>query len=241
MTCGPYPFPPTFCGLAQFPPCNPFTYPHVLEQFTVPASGSTVDVKVSHTQGLWVGQGVQILNQYYIITAIDVNTQTITVELTGTKSDSVVSAIHPSYACYMTPVIPAGLVTKTLSTFTVAGYNRSGLSTVASSVTTIADRKIRYGWLGPDTLYVRGHITCTIANSPYWIGITMPSGITAEARYDYSWLGSASYWDGTDQKPLIMLDMQGNILMIGPGSGTALTNASGRTYQFGAIIQKTRY
>lgn len=236
MTCCSPSFVAPFPAYCPTQPCTPINsiptngyVPYLIGNFTIPAANTDVTINVSSSASFYVGQGIKIGLGYYIITAIPGSTQlTIQHDGVGAVAGTVVVAINPAYGVYDYAIYPAGTV-YTKYTPTVAGYGVTGGIVIAGSITGVSYSVFRYGAIGPDLYRVQGTITCTIAATVYWLGISLKNAVqgpvSAVSTYPVDF--NATYSTGylTFVSPLFCAVPDGPTLLVGPGNGVAFGTA----------------
>lgn len=197
-------------------------FPYLTANFTVPEANTDVEVKVSDSAKLYVGQGIQISDGYYQITEIT-DSKTISIQHDGTATPgTVVTAISGAYGCYSYPIYYVGIVEITYTTEDIEGVDSSFAPVVSSIVGP--ELVFTYGYLGPDKIQFNMALELEIANTPEFIEIPLPeAGSEPSAAFSAVLITSAEV-----PSPLIAYKRSAS-LIVGPGAGTNFSNATGLT------------
>jgi len=195
---------------------EPITF--LTSNFIVLDANTQVQIKVSNSARLYVGQGIQIGDSYFQVTEIE-NTTTIKIAHNGTATPGAnFTAINATYGCYQYPIFYPGIVELAYEPTEVAGLDAAFAEIADSVVDPVTE--FTYGYLGPNKIQFNLEITCEIANTPEFISVTLPNAeLTPEAVF------SAVLIDADVPSPLVAYKKD-YLLIIGPGSGTAFTNGT---------------
>lgn len=180
-----------------------------------------MQIKVSNSSKLYVGQGIQIGEFYFQVTEIE-NATTIKIAHNGTATPGAnLNAINTAYGCYQNPIYYVGLVELTYEPAEIVGVD-AAFDPVADSIVD-PTVEFTYGYLGPDKIQFNLQLECEIDNTPEFIEIELPNAqATPEAVF------SAVLIISDVPSPLVAYK-RGTTLIVGPGSGTNFTDGTGRT------------
>ncbi len=151
---------------------------YVTGNFVVPAAGVEVEVDVSNSSKLYVGQGIKIGDGYFQITEI-VDSVTIKVKHNGSATaNTTITAISPTYGCYQYPIYYVGIVEidYAVDTADIVGLDGSYEEVADSIVDPVIS--YTYGYLGPDKIQFNIELTTEIANTPDFIQIPLVNAET---------------------------------------------------------------
>lgn len=231
-SCDYYPFKKESCSSSLYAsysapggpsPCVPH-FPVLKSDFTVPGANSSFIVSVSDTTSLYLGQGIRLGPISFQVTDILSSTS---VELKhnglGATEGLSIVAVHPAYGCYQYPITPAGFVPleKTPNT---AGYASNASTVVGSAFTQSGANRLSYGYLGPGTIHYDYNLQGTIANSPIWIGVTLPKPVRTDAA---THVPVASYFNGSTWANLITRVLGIHAVLVGKEDGSAFASGGG--------------
>lgn len=192
---------------------------YVTSNFTVPAVNNPLEIKVSDSSKLFIGEGIKIGSGYFQI--IDIaDSRTITIIHSGTATPGIViTALNPSYGCYAYPIYFAGLVEIDYTTEEIAGLDAS-YAVVADSVIDPV-LTATYGYLGPDKISFNIYLFLEIDNTPDFVSLPLPNAdFSTSAAFSVTIVESGVPITGIAFK-------QGTDLIVGLGAGTPFSNVSG--------------
>ncbi len=197
-------------------------WPYLTSNFTVPAANVAVEITVSDSSKLYLGQGIQIGTFYYQITEIT-DSRTIQIMHDGTATPGTsVTAINAAYGCYTYPIYYVGIVELTYETEEIEGVD-SSFDPVADSVVD-PTLVFTYGYLGPNKIQFNMELELEIANTPEFIEIPLP-----EAASEPSAAFSAVLITSAEVPSPLIAYKRADTLIVGPGAGTNFSNATGLT------------
>lgn len=157
-------------------PCR-LHLPAVAMNFIAPAADVPINVIVTHTMPLFVGQGIKIGSGFYqVVDIIDAVTLTIQHSGLGIAAGTNVIAREPNVQCYQYPITTPGIVT--------LNFNPAVVALAADAATPIADGFVatvlqsRYGSLGARTIEYDYAYTGTMAAGVFFVAIQLPDNRT---------------------------------------------------------------
>jgi len=155
-------------------PCR-HHFPSVMSNFYAPAVGTPIEIEVTDTTSLYVGQGVKIGSGYYMVRDI-LTAVTIQIENggLGITPGTLVVAREARVACYQFPVIPVGAVMIPYSP-NVEGYEIDTVTPIPNSV-TINSGEVAFGLVGPQTVRISFDMELALAEDIYHVGVSLPAG-----------------------------------------------------------------
>ena len=194
---------------------------YVTGDFTVPAANVEVEISVSSSAKLYLGQGISIGGEYFKITEI-VDSLTIKAAHDGTATPAtVIKAMSPTYGCYQYPIYYVGEVELIFEPDYLEGVDQS-FDEVTDSVID-PEVSFTYGYLGPNKIQFNLEIQCEIDNTPHFVEVALPeAGTSPLAAFSAVLIISGVPY------PLVAYK-RGAKLIVGPGSTTAFTDGAGRT------------
>jgi len=155
---------------------DPLSY--VKTTFVMPADNVILEIEVTDSSKLYVGQGLRIGTGFVQVVAIE-DTNNISIAQNGTATAGLtITAIHPTYGCYQYPMLAAGEVDLLIDP-DVAGLD-SAFAVVASSVVT-PTKQLTYGFVGPYKVQLEFEMSFTVANTPRYIEVELPVGVESGA------------------------------------------------------------
>lgn len=151
---------------------------YVKTSFVTPADNVVIEIEVTDSSRLYVGQGIQIGTGYFQITDIaDVNNISIAQNGTAPVALTIV-AVQPTYGCYQYPILFVGAIDLLIDP-TVAGVNSSFVE-VASSLVSPTDQ-LTYSYESPTKVSLEFQMDCTIANTPRYVQVDLPVAVEVGA------------------------------------------------------------
>jgi hypothetical protein len=196
---------------------------YVTGNFVVPAANIEVEVSVSNSSRLYVGQGIQIGDGYFQVTEI-VDSTTVNLKHNGTATpNTTITAVSPTYACYSYPIYYVGIVELEydVDTDEITGIDAAYAPVADSVVDPVVSYS--YGYLGPDKVHVDIELTAEIANTPEFISIPLPAA-TSQPKAAFS-----AYIMISDVPTALVAFKDGTNLIVGYGGGTNFTDGTDRT------------
>lgn len=188
---------------------------YVTGNFVVPAAGVEVEVEVSNSARLYVGQGIQIGDGYFQVTEI-VDSVTIKVKHNGSATaNTTITAVSPTYGCYQYPIYYVGLVeiAYAVDVEDIIGLDGSFVEVADSIIDPVIS--YTYGKLGPDKIQFNIELTTGIANTPDLIQIPLVGAASSPTA-----VFSAVLIYNSAPVPLTAYK-RGTNLVVGQGSGVA--------------------
>lgn len=192
---------------------------YLTSNFIVLSAGEEIQIKVSNSSKLYVGQGIQIGTFYFQVTEIEDQT-TIKITHDGLATPGAnLNAINVTYGCYNYPIYYVGIVELSYVTNEITGVDVN-YAPVANSVID-PDVTYTYGYLGPKKIQINLQIECEIDNTPEFVQVPLPF---AEAQIPAVF--SACIVEAGVPKVALAFK-SGTNLIVGLGGGTNFTDGSG--------------
>lgn len=222
-------FPSAQCVNTQQPagtyPCK-YHYPSLKGNMVIPAANVTVDVRVTSTVNMYVGQGISIGDHKFQIVEI-VDGENIVLKHDGQATpNNTLIAIHPVYACYQYPIVPVGKVSL-LSNPSLIGLDASFAAVTAFSPTV---NVLHYGYLGPKHIQFEAEVITDVADTPHWLGVSLPiapAGINPLPAFS----GVLDYGAGLISGPSLLAGgLFTDYAIIGRGGGATLPDNTGSRF-----------
>lgn len=196
---------------------------YVTANFVVPADNVEVEVSVSSSAKLYVGQGIQIGEGYFQVTEI-VDSTTVKIAHNGTAVPNTnVTAVSPTYGCYQYPIYFVGLVEVG---YEVSEDNIEGLDASYEEVaSSVIDPVISYtyGYQGPNKVEINVELICEIDNTPEFISLPLPAASSNPIGVFSAYIVISGV-----PTPLVAFKY-GDRLVVGYGNGTNFTDGVDRS------------
>lgn len=196
---------------------------YVTGNFVVPAANVEVEVTISDSVKVYLGQGIQIGEGYFQITEI-VDSRTIKITHNGSAvPNTTITAVNPTYGCYSYPIYFVGLVER--------GYevDEGDIEGLDSNYELVADAIIdpvlsyTYGYVGPEKVQFNLELICEIDNTPEFISLPLPA-----AGNDPTAVFSA-YIVISGVPTILVAFKDADKLIVGYGGGTNFTDGADRS------------
>lgn len=205
---------------------DPFCY--VKTNFVMPDDNVVLEIEVTDSDLLYVGQGVRIGAGFVQIAAIEDSTN-ISIVHNGTATPNLqITAVQPSYGCYQYPLIPVGAVDQLIIP-TIAGLDGSFVVVVGAISDPVA--QLTYGYNGPAEVEFEVEIVTEIANTPRYIEVQLPVAVISGAP---NATFSAMIDDGAGFVPAIAY-RRGNTVVIALDAATDLSDGSDRKFRVSGV------
>ena len=206
---------------------DPLSY--VKANFIVPADNVILEIEVTDSSRLYVGEGIQIGTGYFQVIAIEDATN-ISIAQNGTATVGLqITAIHPSYGCYQYPMLYVGAVDRLIAP-TVIGVD-SSFAEVADSVLSQVTQ-LTFSYLGPYKVEFEFELSCTIDNAPQYVEVELPVAVGAGAPQATF---SVMVDDGSGFAPAIAYRDSTTTFVIGIDAATALSDGADRVFRVTGI------
>lgn len=165
---------------------DPFSY--VKESFVIPAIGTILEIVVTDSSRLYVGQGIGIGGNYFYVAAIE-DTNNISIFHNGNADVGLqITALNPAYGCYNYPIL-----------FAVPGWGdwEPEFSSDSGSFTETARLFARYLTIN-DILFFQIDTRGTVVGTPTFLEFTPPDipGKTVTSGRGSGWTSLGGYAGG---------------------------------------------
>lgn len=151
---------------------------YVKVNFIMPADNVILDIEVTDSSKLYVGQGVRIGDGFVQIAAIE-DTNNISIVHNGTATPNLqITAVQPSYGCYQYPMLPVGAIDHLIDP-DVVGLDASFVESAGYIVSPT--QQLTYGYNSPTKVEFEFEMDCTIANAPRYIQVDLPVVVVSGA------------------------------------------------------------
>lgn len=182
---------------------------YVTTNFTVPVANVEVDIEVSNSTSLYIGQGIKIGSYYFQITTIT-DAKNIGITHNGLATvGAVMLAKSTAYGCYALPIYYAGIVQIAFTTADIEGVDEN-LDPVEGALSDSV-LAITYGYLGPKKIQFNLELSVNINSAIYYIQLPLPNA-TSQPNAAFS-----GYISLTGVYATIMALKDNTNILIGPG------------------------